>query len=184
MSNSQLTLYDYDDICEIISTELCDHPKTSLTDYYKLFFQAYFGQGHFIGGRDNAISYLKTELAQMTEDYLPICQDISNGHEVYRISLTAVSQGIVTKEEFIDKFIRATEHEINWDHWQHSWVVISSILVDKFGVKTSSFERAIVQQTFAQKSLMSHSEAYRKAYHPHYRVMQLSDFDSFLLKLQ
>src|SRR5512133_2565576 len=97
-------IYSTADLLHIFEAEHALHPLAEAQDYCKLYFQAYFGQGHFVGSRSDVELYLKKELATMQEDYLPLMQDISNGSGLYRVSLSVLKQNVLSMEEFADRF--------------------------------------------------------------------------------
>jgi len=169
--------YNENDILEIAEEEHQHHPRALLRDYYKLFFQAGWGQGHFISDSLAAKTYIEQELILIEQPYLPLIQDISHGKGLYRISLSAISQGLISQEAYLSLFLVNKLTEISWSDWALSWNEISEMLIQTYPELDNSDELEFCCQAIKKQAIISHSEYFRLTYRPHYRVMQLSDAD-------
>ncbi len=178
--NSKL-IYNEEDILEIAKVEYHYHPKALLRDYYKLFFQAYWGQGHFVISKYSAKVYLEQEVSQMQELYTPIIQDISTSKRLYRVSLSAVKEQLISAPDFISSFLDNVYYEIDWKMWATHWNEIKLILINTYPALTDAEESDFLIQAMEQHALISHSECFRLTYKPHYRVMQLNGINSYLI---
>lgn len=169
--------YTKEDLLSIISCEFKHHPEAQLRDYYKLFFQSYWGQGHFIEDIRSTMTYLEQEVAIMNETYLPIIQDISNGKGLYRISLSIIRDRFLSIDNYLSLFLDMKQVEIDWTQWAEDWKHILKCIVIKNPLIISSAEIEYCNQAIEQKKIISHSECFRLTYKPHYRVMLLSDLN-------
>jgi hypothetical protein len=169
--------YSETDILNIAEEEHKHHPKAILRDYYKLFFQACWGQGHFISDNSAARTYIEQELIIVEKPYLPLIQDISHGKGLYRVSLCAISEGLISIEEYLSLFLAKKHIEIAWTDWTLSWHEILIILIHTYPELNDAVELNFCLYAIEKQALISHSEYFRLTYRPHYRVMQLSDAD-------
>ncbi|HOD17048.1 MAG TPA: hypothetical protein PKJ14_00145 [Candidatus Cloacimonadota bacterium] len=168
------TYFSDQDIKNIAILEANYHPQADLTDYYKLFFQAYYRQGHFIKDQLNANKMLFFELKGMKDDYFPLLQDISNGKGIYRVSLSVIKKRILTIDAYLALFLGDEILIPEWDDWTKIWQHIITLLKENFKTFNNRQQIEACQQMIEQKSIISHSELFRLTYKPHYRVMNLT----------
>jgi len=174
---SSLGIYTENDIVVIAKTEQFHHPESNLIDYYKLFFQSYYGQGHFISNETEVQHYLDKELLEMKSVYNPVIQDISNQNGMYRVSLDAIKKGILTSEYFLSLFLRKDYIQTDWHQWSGIWNNISKLLFDLYPLLQCATLIQKCVKVIDNNAIISHSECFRLTYSPHYRVMQLSEYD-------
>lgn len=174
---SNLRTYTDNDIVIIARTEQFHHPESNLIDYYKLFFQSYYGQGHFISNETEVQQYLDKELLEMKSVYNPVIQDISNQNGMYRVSLDTIKKGILTREYFLSLFLRKDYIQTDWLQWVGIWNNISKLLFDLYPLLQSDNLIQQCVEVINNNAIISHSECFRLTYSPHYRVMQLSEND-------
>jgi hypothetical protein len=167
--------YEEIDILKIAQTEHRLHPKSELTDYYKLFFQAYYGQGHFIPDFNKAESYLINEIKEMRGPYQPLLQDISNKRGLFRVSLSVISKKLLHQDDFWKLFIRGSKNAAKLDDWPDIWSYVFRLI--DFDISYSKNQVRIKELVKISKSrkLISHSEVFRLTYQPHYRVMLITE---------
>lgn len=181
MPNNELPKFSEIDIISIADLEKEIHPEAKLIDYYKLFFQSCFGQGHFIIDMQTARTYLENELISMTHNYYPLVQDISNGKGLYRISLAAIRADLVSIEEFLGMFLSFKFKHIDWEAWSEQWMVILSMLSLADTYFQDRSEIVHCNDYLKQQTIPSHSDSFRLTYIPHYRVMNLDDKNSEII---
>jgi len=169
--------YSDRDILAIAENEHGHHSKANLIDYYKLFFQSYFGQGHFIGSESETKRHLENELAGMKGSYLPLLQDISNGNGLYRISLEAVRSSLISKDELLLHYLNSIFIRTDWEQWAQVWSKLLDLILAKYPKLKVETDLEQCFEVIQNRVIMSHSECFRLTYSPHYRVMQLSESD-------
>jgi hypothetical protein len=174
--------YNETDIIVIATQEFKYHPLANLIDYYKLFFQSYYGQGHFVSNEVTAKLKLEIELQKMHSPYHPYIQDISNRRGLYRLSLDTVKKQIVSPDDFLIMFLQGKEYNITWQNWSENWMNIQKLIVALYPALNDRHHVNLCRELIDNKAMASHSDTYRSTYNPHYRVMQLSEFE--LIKLQ
>lgn len=170
-------------IAQAVETLLDRYPKATLQDLYKSCFQDHFGVAHLLADRERVKGYIMYELA--TADTL--CGAYSEpcgwrGNFV-RVNLSAVRDGYISVDELTDAFMASAEYSSNevTEEWLAEWNSIQQI------VKKGGFDRLLVDYAADStrlanllgegKYVMHHSEAYGKAYHPHYRIIHRSVFE-------
>jgi hypothetical protein len=168
--------YSDEDVLAIANLEKSYHPAANLLDYYKLFFQANFGQGHFVMNTASAARFLETEMINAIEKpYYPFIQDISNGTHTFRVSLTCIVNRSLSPAQYLRKFLAGVSKPVDWVAWRVIWLSLSTFLQSAFPDIEDEFVSWKCLEAINDKTIISHSEVFRLTYHPHYRVMQLQD---------
>ena len=80
-------------IINTVNEELKFHPKVTLPDLYKNFFQGKFGPGHLIDDVNSAKEYFFTELKEATEFDSVLWQAVGYENNYYRVNLSLVRNG-------------------------------------------------------------------------------------------
>jgi hypothetical protein len=167
--------YTDSDLIAIAEEEHKLHPMSLLRDYYKLFFQAYWGQGHFIADRDITKHYLEDELNSLGLPYLPLLQDISCGKGLFRASVSSIAHKQIPFEDYLDMFMDNQAEPVDWTVWSQCWQDIQVLLLKAYPELNTKSEIELCAEVIKKQAIISHSECFRLTYNPHYRVMQLSD---------
>jgi hypothetical protein len=160
------------DKTEIIETALREfefHPKAELIDYYKLFFQSYYGPGHLIKDPESACSYLLDELNNSTKFDTVLIQDI--GNSFCRVNLKTVKDGLISQECLCTAFLKSQQTEPVFKEWKSIWDRIRDVL---YSVPELEFLKSNIEHDLflmSRKSLISHSNIYKENYSPHYRII-------------
>ena len=168
-----------DKINRLIKSELELHPKAQLIDYYKLFFQGTFGPGHIISNESSARKFLKNELEESTTFEIIDYQDIGYINEFYRVNLNAINKGIISFDDFLDAFLKSAkiENEISYKEWLMDWENIEQqIIIMKIPIENIEKQSKELWRIIENKELISHSDIYRTAYSPHYRLPNAEQF--------
>lgn len=145
------------------------YPLMQPTDAVKLIYQNEFGSGHMIPDPESCLQYLRKEYecVEKKEDILAV-EPIGNGIE--RVNLAAV------KEEELEQlgrdFIRcAGEHIGTKSSFLQKLEVLRQLTYEGiFAFEAEELEEHLAEYEKAGYPPVSHSEVYRKAYHPAYRI--------------
>ncbi len=170
-----------------IERQLDMYPQTTLQDVYKSFYQECFGPGHIIEDEYSAAAYFHQETSISTEEpyggYLYEPTGASGGY--YRVNLYAVNAGILPADVLLSAFLRSarpvTQEGIK--EWKKTWRAVSKIAAD-FHLRNYEADKAALDAILSSDEpdkAVHHSEAYNKAYDPHYRIVQKEIFESELL---
>ncbi len=162
------------DVIKILINHYKKYPQMQLGDFYKLIYQNEFAGGHLIEDIKSSYKYLEEEFNSLNKRYKPdsMFEDIGNGLvRIYLNSLTGTAIGLST----VNKFFVNTANS-----------VIGSI--KRFEAKLNIFYKCcregilpydaqkvsdfLDEQKNKSYKHISHSEEYRKAYMPSYRVIK------------
>ena len=170
-----------------VTQQMQQYPASTLQDIYKNFFQDRFGPGHIVTDTARAGAYLRQELALVQDLDVPLYEACAERKTYYRVSLAAISSGAVSYELFFSAFIRSVNAlpSINVADWAKEWQEIESIIramslhLPHYEEDVQAIEKLLSQGYYA----VHHSEAYRLAYKPHYRLIERTIFEKEILPL-
>lgn len=159
------------------------YPAARLLDIYKSCFQDYMGAEHLVGDTASVRAYLEQEIETThADDLMPWYYEPCgiNGNYV-RVSLRCVIEGILTADTLLYAFIASanTPQRPSVEEWAQRWHEIVS-QIDQMALDLPDYEqdRQFIDEVLAQgKYAISHSPEYRKAYAPHYRIVEREIFE-------
>ena len=173
---------------DLIELELLSYPESRAQDVYKSFCQDNLGPEHLIQDPVSAAQYLKEELETYQEDLdslrckapeLPYYYVGDQNHYV-RVDLSVILNGLVTEEAFLDAFIRSANEgkRVTEEEWVNKWKEVSKILRNDFkDIPDLDQDLHTLDSLVAEGHyIMHHSQVYRDAYHPHYRIIAMNIF--------
>lgn len=156
---------------KIITAELALHPRAALQDFYKLFFQSFFGAEHALADVESARNYFKNELLNLPKESNYLIQDISVSFPIYRVSLQVIENGLLSAEELFEAFLKSTKTTVktSTQDWLTIWQEIEKSLMPIL----SPYETDIsdLRKAAEEGSTVHHSQLYRDLYKPHYRII-------------
>lgn len=155
---------------KILRTHAVKYPAMEPTDAVKLIYQNEFGGGHLIKDEAGCLAYLRREYEMVEKSgQAPLYESIGNG--IVRVNLAAVQEAEL--EELGRAFIRsAREHQGNLDCFKEKLEVLRRLTAEGcFGFDEQELQAYLVAYEQAGFPPVSHSEAYRAAYHPAYRIV-------------
>lgn len=172
---------------ESIRLQLERYPASTLQDIYKSFFQDAFGPGHLIDNPVQARQYIEEESLQSYESLCELYEKAGAGENYYRVSLSLVASGMVGAEQLADALCRsaAMTQSPSAAEWQSTWQKIERItakykhLLQGYEQDLHKIDQAINSGNF----MMRHSAAYNRNYHPHYRIIHRTIFETEILPL-
>ena len=156
---------------QILREHVKRYPLMQPTDAVKLIYQNEFGGGHLIRDEEACLNYLRREYASMEKDAtVPLCEDIGNG--IVRVNLVAVKEENL--EQLGREFIRsAAEHQGDFFSFLSKLSILKKLTVEGiFAFGTEELGVYLAEYEKAGCPVVSHSEVYRNAYHPAYRVIK------------
>lgn len=178
-----------------ISRQLQDFPESRVQDIYKNFCQDALGPEHLIPDPAYARNYLEEELSTFREDldslryeaperlYYPVGDQ---GNYV-RVDISVVLDGLVSEETLMDAFVRSANdgRKMNPEQWQVKWNGIAQVIRKAFGdIPDAEADLHRLDSLICEGNLiMHHSQAFREAYHPHYRIISRDIFENELKQL-
>ncbi len=161
------------------------YPKSNLIDYYKLFYQGTFGPGHLISNRQTAYSHLLEEIVDSSNTEAPFLQDISFINPYCRVSLEIVEKKLIEADAFFDILLESctVQRILSPIEWNEAWLDIENILFQILPkLKEQDLADTIHNHLHGDKvPIFRHSESFREAYHPHYRLIRKDLLPSHIL---
>ena len=146
------------------------YEKMEPTDAVKLIYQNEFGGGHLIRDVESCMNYLYREYAAVEKSSKPLRPEaIGNG--MVRVHLAGVQEEEL--EKLGQNFIRsAAIHTGSMDAFLEKLKVLRMVTEQGcFSFDISRLDAYLREYGAAGYPVVSHSEAYRKAYAPAYRVV-------------
>lgn len=157
---------------EVLSAHARRYPAMTPRDAVKLIYQNEFGGGHLIADPAACLARLRAEYAAAPRDpSAPLAEDIGNG--MVRIHLGGLDPREYPLEELARDFIRsAALHRGNTDAFREKLDVLRGLAEEgALPFSAGELEQYLEPYLAAGCPPVSHSEAYRAAYHPAYRVV-------------
>ncbi len=174
-----------------IRYQMNTYPESRLKDLYKNFFQDAFGPGHLAGSGDEAMAamaaYLQSECEEAALE-ASLCPEyeLTGWHgRFYRVNLSVINDGKVPMDVFLDAFMASAETFTlpDLDDWKKEWdAILSEITKEAPDLPDFINDKEAIEQLLSGGEYASHhSKAYELAYHPHYRLIEKSIFETRLL---
>jgi hypothetical protein len=173
---------------DFIELELLQYPESRVQDIYKSFCQDNLGPEHLIPDPTSASNYLNEELRTYQEDLdnhryeAPLERYYYVGDKLRyaRVDLSVVLDSLVTEEAFLDAFVRSANEgkRITEEEWVKKWKIVAKILRKDFkDIPDLEKDLHMLDSLMAEGHyIIHHSQAYRDAYHPHYRIIDMRIF--------
>ena len=152
------------------------YPLATLQDVYKTCYQDYFGAEHLMNDTASARQYLQKELEECRNtdmSLMPKREPTGFRHRFTRINLVSVADGELTEEQLLALFFEAASKDNAYgDSWAEEWQKIESIAIKVCPDWADQALQAELQEAARNKQAVRHSEAFRNAYNPHYRIVR------------
>ena len=154
----------------ILITHAKRYPLMQPTDAVKLIYQNEFGGGHLIRDEQACLNYLRREYADLEKDLTaPLYEDIGNG--IVRVNLAALREEDLEQlgKAFIDS---AAKHKGTLDSFLNKLEVLQTLTSEGvFAFDLDALNAYLSEYKAAGYPAVSHSEQYRQAYKPAYRII-------------
>jgi len=163
---------------ELCEQMVCTYPQATLQDLYKTCYQDFFGPGHAISDTASARRYLRYELNELRKEgvnelRMSLREPTGFRHRFVRANLLLIlKDSVMTENELFDAFLTAanTSAPVH-ENWADEWAQIEAIALQVHPAWTDPELQALLREAAKTNSAMHHSEAFRQAYHPHYRII-------------
>jgi len=175
-------------VLQVLHTEASLHPLARPVDYYKLLLQSVLGPGHIITDVSAASSNIISELGSISKFSPPFIQDIDTGCGFIRLDLGYLLTNCeptspameIWSMKLANAMSRSAASVAASIAMQDLWQLYLPPIKELVAADASEWHE--VASMAAQNAIPSHSQIYKNAYHPHYRVLLLSEFNKGLLK--
>lgn len=158
------------DLHDILRTHAALYPLMQPTDAVKLLYQNEFGGGHMIADEDACRAYLHREYAATEHDAsCPLCTDIGSG--IVRVNLAALAPEQVSA--LGDAFIAsANSHKGDKARFLEKLDLLRRLTAEGlFSFTAAELEDYLAAYAAQDYPPVSHSETFRAAYRPAYRIV-------------
>lgn len=158
------------ELAHILKAHARRYPLMQPTDTVKLIYQNEFGGGHLIKDEASCLHYLRREYSSIEKDpSIPLYEDLGNG--IVRVNLAAVKEEKL--EQLGKDFIRsAATHQGSLERFLEKLDVLRAVAKQGvFSFSPEALETYLQKYAVAGYPAVTHSEQYRAAYHPAYRVI-------------
>lgn len=158
---------------EAVEKHLAQTPLMQPIDAIKLAYQHAFGVGHLLG--EGCEAYAARELAELCPNpAVPVSEPLGGG--LCRLNLAAPEVHALGAE-VIAKMMRVTDawlRSLSGSEQRYQSAVqqiTAAVRAGKAPFSMAEWEACLTEHQRQGRPVVSHSAAYREAYHPHYRVV-------------
>ena len=154
------------------------YPKAQPRDIYKLIYQGVYGVGHILTGK--AWDYLQEEAGRIPiEDYLDrsLIEPVSPDGSMVRINLRPFLRLTLSLNDLFMVMTASADVEGDDEQFTELWRVFVD-LVETGEIEMDLEKVKEIQDSIDRRGIkpMHHTEPYRQAYYPAYRVVKLDLF--------
>ena len=119
---------------------------------------------------------------EMGKTQSPYFEPTGSQGDYVRVYLSAVANNLITAEQLLDAFVRsANSRQEPTVSWMEKWEAIVSIIqANKFELEGFETDLPLLTEAARNNQAVHHSRRYNETYHPHYRIVERSIFESEL----
>lgn len=157
---------------QILLTHAGRYPLMEPTDAVKLIYQNEFGGGHLIRDEESCLNYLRREYESVAQSPdAPLTEDIGNG--MARIHLNALDNSGYTIDRLGADFIRSAKiRRGSLDRFLEKLEVLRQLTREgHLPFSPEVLDAYLEEYRRSGYPMVSHSDAYRQAYSPAYRIV-------------
>lgn len=153
------------------------YPSATLQDVYKTCYQDFFGAEHLVVDTASARKYLHEELVQCGETDLtgmPKREPTGFRHRFTRINLSCVLDGEITEDQLLEQFLEASgkSNAVRNEDWAGEWQQVERVALEVCPEWADDALQSELREAARIGAAVRHSDAFRAAYHPHYRIVR------------
>lgn len=163
---------EYEMMAPLVCDALDKYPLSKPRDIVKLLYQCEFGPAHAISDPAAALEYLKKEYSQVRQEEGPLLEYIGNGYA--RLNLKTMDANGVTPEEASECFVKSAAPAGDKAEFASKLARLAkdrllNALAPELAPELAPY---IAEYVAAGCPAVHHSEEYRRAYSPAYRVVK------------
>ncbi len=161
-----------DNLKQVLIDHARRYPLMQPTDAVKLIYQNEFGGGHLIRSEAACIAYLQREYESVIQSAdVSLTESIGNG--MVRATLKALDAHNYTPEMLAQDFIRSSStHTGSLESFLKKLEILHLTTQEgHFGFSPKELEDYLLGYAKAGYPMVSHSDTYRRAYGPAYRIV-------------
>ena len=156
----------------ILRQHAARYPAMEPTDAVKLIFQNEFGGGHLVLDQQSCLAFLQQEYETVRQSDEGSCAEpIGNG--LYRVMLSHLDSVGYSIDPLGQEFIRsAEEHRGDRESFLEKLELLKRLTKEgAFAFSISQLDAYLADYMKKGCPAVSHSPAYRRLYHPAYRIV-------------
>lgn len=156
----------------ILAVHAARYPLMQPQDAMKLLYQNEFGGGHLIRDREASLARLREEAAQVKHDpAAELLEDIGGG--LVRLHLAAWEEAVYPLETLNRDFAESAErHRGSLPSFLGKLELLRVMTAEGiFGFSSDALEAYLADYAARGYPMVSHSQVFREAYAPAYRVL-------------
>ena len=184
---------DIASIRKSVAYQMTEYPASTLYDLYKNFFQDAYGPGHLMPVGDGVEvrmrKYLQDECEEARCDttMLPYYEQTGALGNFVRVSLSSVNDGIIPFDTLYTALLESMKNTPlpSQAEWCKIWSGICKEINNLYpNIESFDKDRQHLKEMLNKGHLViHHSERYKSAYHPYYRLIRKDIFDQRLMPL-
>lgn len=159
------------ELSEILLLHAEKYPKMQPCDAVKLVYQNEFGSEHYIQDPEKAFEWLCKEYETCEKlPEAPVFESVGNG--IQRVYISSVDTNAYPLEQIFKDFLTCSkEHKGNLESFLKKLEVLKDLVAKgAFGFSEKEFCEYLEKYKKAGYPAVSHSETYKEAYKPAYRI--------------
>ena len=163
----------HDELTAILLDHARKYPQMEPRDAVKLLYQNEFAGGHMIADAERSLQRLREEYACVAHDSTrPLAEAIGNG--LVRVDLRAVTEETYPLEELNRDFVRSAQlHQGSRERFSAKLETLRELTArEALPFSAEQLETYLAEYQAAGCPAVSHSQTYRDAYAPAYRVIR------------
>ena len=155
---------------ELLVSHYNAYPRLEVADIFKFIFQSAFGCEHLVSSEERALNYIKEELKRVSADEAPRVDKLDGNYS--RVYLSCLNDE-VTPEVMAKYFCLSAKIEPDGKEKLLEKIAVARelILDGTIALSLSVFDELHERWREAGYPAIHHSETFREAYHPAYRVI-------------
>ena len=155
---------------ELLIMHYQTYPKLQIQDLFKFLHQSAFGCEHLVSSKEEAKDFIEKEYAGIHSAFAPAIEALDGSYS--RIPLSFMAQGL-SADTFAEFFVASAKREENgFTALMQKLDVARELIRDGLlPFPQDDFEAALSAWAEKDYSAVRHSEVFREAYQPAYRVI-------------
>ena len=166
----------------VLRAHAARYPLMEPRDAVKLLYQSEFGGGHLIQNEQACMEFLQKEYTSVPQDPdAPLLEDIGNG--LCRVNLAALDAHGISPEKLGAAFIRSAGiHRGSMESFQKKLSILRTLTcAGAMPFPEDALTGYLAEYGKEGFPPVSHSDTYRNAYHPAYRVVRTESLSGQVL---
>lgn len=151
------------------------YPLMELRDIYKLLYQGVMGSEHLLSGEQQFIKYLQDEFIKILPDAsLRLLEPVRTDRAMFRVNLSAYKAQKASIDHLAKYLVETARIRTGTiDELRAVWINFVSLCIQGHicGFDANILSRFSQRLEGANYPTVHHSDAYRKAYMPAYRIL-------------